>query len=64
MKQGVRTLVVGFVDPTAPKAEALREDLRKVAAAGQPRRDSFGNWVPSTGDPSIQPFFANNARSS
>ena len=61
MKQGVRTLVVGFVDPTAPKAEALREDLRKVAAAGQPRRDSFGNWVPSTGDPSIQPFFANNA---
>ena len=61
MRQGVRTLVVGFVDPTAPKAEALREDLRKVAAAGQPRRDSSGNWVPSTGDPSIQPFFANNA---
>lgn len=61
MRQGVRTLVVGFVDPTAPKAEALREDLRKVAAAGQPRKDASGNWVPSTGDPSIQPFFANNA---
>jgi len=61
MRQGVRTLVVGFVDPTAPKAEALREDLRKVAAAGQPRKDASGNWAPSTGDPSIQPFFANNA---
>ena len=61
MKQGVRTLVVGFVDPTASKAEALREDLRKVAAAGQPRKDASGEWVPSTGDPSIQPFFANNA---
>ncbi len=61
MKQGVRTLVVGFVDPTASKAEALREDLKKVAAAGQPRKDASGNWAPSTGDPSIQPFFANNA---
>lgn len=46
MDKGVRTLVVGFVDPGAidPNSVKLRKSLNDIAAHGQPKRVG-GQWV-------------------
>ena len=46
MDKGVRTLVVGFVDPgaTDPNSVKLRKSLNDIAAHGQPKR-AGGQWV-------------------
>jgi hypothetical protein len=50
LEDGVRTLVVGFVDPdsTAPNVVALRDNLNAIAAAGDP------------GNSEAKAFFAND----
>lgn len=58
MDKGVRTMVVGFVDPDASDANSqkLRNSLNAIAAHGQPKLEG-GHWVPDT---SQKALFAND----
>lgn len=58
MDSGVRTLVVGFVDPTATDSNSvkLRETLTEMAAYGAPYSDGSPNY-------NSQPYFANDVPS-
>lgn len=58
MEKGVRTLVVGFVDPKADddNSKKLRESLNSIAAHGQPKKQGK-NWVK---DETKQALFAND----
>jgi hypothetical protein len=53
LDDGIRTLVVGFVDPVDPASAALRDKLNAMAQAGDPGcapKDAAGNYA----------FFAND----
>lgn len=58
MEKGVRTLVVGFVDPAAgdDNSKKLRVSLNDIAAHGQPKKEN-GQWVK---DENRKALFAND----
>ena len=62
METGVRTLVVGFVDPDATDNESvkLRETLTDMAQWGDPIVESGGNLA---ANPNAKPYFANDPAS-
>jgi len=56
LDDGIRTIVVGFVDDTDSSTVGLRAQLTAMAAAGDPRWNG-SDWVP---DYDKKPYFAND----